>query len=164
MSKSNNNNNQMAAVGLAMAAAASLAFYLYLKQEDEEKVKVSSKPKKLSDEAPSSTAADRSLDVDSNLTPKTSNASPAKNSPKKLDDDSRLEEKKLHLQIEDLDKKGKAFFRNKQVRFAFWNTYYLLLTAGAISNAPIFCFHSFLTVSLFLSGSSWKPHKHLRKR
>jgi len=95
-----------------MAAAASLAFYFYTQQHEEESVAVSSKSKKLDDEP--SASADRSLDVDSNLTPKMSNASPEKMPPKKLDEDTRMEEKRLHANIEELDKKGKAFFKNKQ--------------------------------------------------
>jgi cell division protein FtsN len=151
MSKSNN-NNQTVAIALAMAAAASLALYFYMHQEDEETVKASSKSKKL-DDVPSS-PADRSLDVDSNLTPKTSNATPEKNPPKKLDEDARLEEKRLHARIEELDKKGKALFRNRQVRFElFWTSHSQQAGARSCDILKYHCsfIYSFSDSFIFLS-------------
>ena len=158
MSKANN-NNQVAIAGLALAAAASLALYFYFNNE-EEKVAIEGKAKKLEDDVPvsvPSSSTDRSLDVDSNLTPKTSNASPVKPKKKKLDDDDRLEEKKLHAKIEELDKTGKAFFKEKKVSMRFG--------AGLSKSLWIGAFQYWLIhVCFSATRSTWRRRKHSRKR
>jgi hypothetical protein len=107
-----NQNTQLIVLGLAAAAAASLLFLWLQQQKDNEKAAVPSSKKVFDDDdemTGRSMASDTSTTKASNATTSTS-TKPAK----KLDDE--WDEKTLHAKIEELDKKGKAYFKNKQVR------------------------------------------------
>jgi uncharacterized protein HemX len=111
MAKSNK-NTQLVVAGLAAAAAAGIIYY-WLQQQQQNPA--TAKSKKLDDNN------DRSIDVRSDDTVQTSNASgtatnTTTGSPTKKLDDDRLDEKALHAKIEELDKKGKTYFKDKQVR------------------------------------------------
>lgn len=97
-------------MSLAAAAAASLLYYAwYQQQEKVPEQKKAAKTLEGDDEINNS----RSIDTenDSVATAKSANISPAKTL-----DDGKIDHAALHAKIEELDKKGKAFFRNKQVR------------------------------------------------
>ena len=85
--------------GLATAVVISLALYLYTQQEEEVKSEKKAPP--------SSPPSTRSIPEDK--TPKTKNTTPPPLST------SSMDEQTLHSQIEELDKKGKALFKKKQV-------------------------------------------------
>jgi uncharacterized protein HemX len=96
---SNSKNTQLLLAGLVAAAALGLVLY-YASASSTAKESTATKPtKKLDvDDNPKKPSSSRSVDV----TPKKSNL-------------SDTDEKKMHSKIEELDKKGKALFKNKQV-------------------------------------------------
>jgi hypothetical protein len=106
-SKSMIKNTQLLVAGLVAAATLGLVYYLATSSSTESaSSSSSSKKKKLLDEddgANDKQRGSRSVDFSSDSTPKKSN-------------ESIPEEKQMHAKIEELDKKGKALFKNKQVR------------------------------------------------
>lgn len=109
----------MIVAGLATAAVVSLLVYYVASSKQSA---LARKKKKLDDDDDDGHVAkaggkNRSIDfkdieTSSDSTPKKSNES----STKARTSPSAAEEKEIHLTIEALDKKGKAFFKNKQVR------------------------------------------------
>ena len=96
---SKNKNTQLLVVGLV--AAVSVSLILYYSSKSSSTAKEPTKKKKLDDDAAASKGSgSRSID----LTPKKSNRT------------DTTDEKEMHAKIEELDKKGKALFKNKQVR------------------------------------------------
>ena len=89
---SKSKNTQLLVAGLVAAATVSLVLYY----TSTTKATAPSKKKDVDDATTKS--SNRSIDV----TPKKSNR-------------SDVEEKEMHAKIEELDKKGKALFKNKQV-------------------------------------------------
>jgi len=97
-------NTQIVAAGLATAAVVSILYFWYSsKQED---ALMNKKKLLVGDDSSASTPNRGGKDE---KTPLTKNG--------KKDD-----EKNLHVQIEDLDKQGKALFKNKQVSELFFGT------------------------------------------
>jgi hypothetical protein len=92
---SKSKNTQLLVAGLVAAATVSLVLYFATSSS---KATVPSKKKKLDDDNSTKKSSNRSIDV----TPKKSNR-------------SDVDEKEMHAKIEELDKKGKALFKNKQV-------------------------------------------------
>jgi hypothetical protein len=125
MSKSNNN---MVIVGLAAAASVSLIFYLVTQQnakaEAEKKTVGSEKRTATASSEKTSSQKSRGLDlpsasagaVDTPRTPAPEAVSVEDKTPKVKNIKKSEENKSLHNQIEELDKKGKVLFKNKQVR------------------------------------------------
>ena len=118
-------DNQVIMIGLAAAAAASLLYYFAFAQTSA-KEEVQKKTKRLDDDddrdmiQPSS-SKDRSISsVNSLGTEKASNisAATAARAEEKNRELEKLDDKTLHAKIEEMDKKGKALFKNKQVRDA----------------------------------------------
>ena len=101
-----NQNQQFIFIGLAAIAAAGVLFLLS-QQATAKSVSKDDDEKSGSKDTSGSKGQDRSLDTS---TVKTSNKSSTKTA------SGKMEEKELHAQIEELDKKGKAYFKNKQVR------------------------------------------------
>jgi SLT domain-containing protein len=107
-------------MGLAAAAAASILLYMAYQQPN---AKDSSSSHKSLDRggAPSttgtSTTATSSSSSESVNTDKASNTAAAKRvAQKNAQVDGKMDDKTLHAKIEEMDKKGKALFKNKQVR------------------------------------------------
>jgi cytoskeletal protein RodZ len=128
-------NNQMVIVGLAAAASVSMLFYFYSQQQKQsekslEKTVGSEKhttsteiPKSRSVQAPAATSSsttDNTTASGTSTPPRSKMDAPEINAndktPKVKNTISKSDEKNLHSQIEELDKKGKVLFKNKQVR------------------------------------------------
>jgi hypothetical protein len=98
-------NTQLLLAGLVAAAAVGLVLYYATSASSTAKESTKKKTKKLLDDddpKTSDTTSTKSSSRSVDLTPRKSNLSHA-------------DEKKMHLKIEELDKKGKALFKNKQV-------------------------------------------------
>ena len=106
-----NNNSQLLIAGLAAAATASLLYYLIFanaseKTDADAEAKAKAKAKALAMDAPGKATSPSAKSA----AKKSEMAASPSSSGGKLDD------KALHAKIEELDKKGKALFKNKQVR------------------------------------------------
>lgn len=111
MSKLNKQHTQFLLMGLAAVAAAGVLFYL-TKESATAKSGPKDGGKTGAAGGDASKAKDRSLDTS---TVKTSNTSSSKSSEPKKTTSGTMDEKELHAKIEELDRKGKGFFKNKQV-------------------------------------------------
>jgi FtsZ-interacting cell division protein ZipA len=109
-SKSSSKQIQLIVVGLVAAVTISLVYYVSTSSSSSSASKgtaPSSTKKKLDDDADNSNnnkSTGRSV----------GGVSPSDSTPKKSNE-SMPEEKEMHTKIEELDKKGKALFKNKQV-------------------------------------------------
>ena len=105
-------------MGLAAAAAASIVLYIAYQQQPSAKDGQSSSPKKSLDRgAPSTGTSTTKSSGESVSTDKASNTAAAKRvAQKNAEVDGKMDDKTLHANIEEMDKKGKALFKNKQVR------------------------------------------------
>jgi hypothetical protein len=100
--------------GLASAASISLLLYYLSKQR-----KLTEKQKSVTSQSsePLSTAKSKSAEgKGGDKTPVRTNASSSASTVETVSEDKDVDEKSLHLRIEELDKKGKAFFKEKKVR------------------------------------------------
>lgn len=107
-------NTQVIFVGLAAVAAAGVLYYLSRQAP--------SKAKSLDDDgdmADDDTVKAKGRSV--GITSKGPSSSPVKSAPDTMKSDekatSKMDEKDLHAKIEELDTKGKVFFKNKQVGY-----------------------------------------------
>ena len=116
---------QLLVAGLAAATVISLLAY-YAVSNKSTVIATKPKKKKLDDDDSDVGKQSRSVDfadTSSDATPKKSNETGSKSKmPKKSP--TAGEEKQIHSKIEELDKKGKAFFKNKQVRFCRCRPFY----------------------------------------
>lgn len=116
-----NQNTQFLLMGLAAIAAAGVLYYLL--QQESSLGTVKATKKKLADE--DDLADDDTVQAKGGTSTSTASSSTAKTLKTTSKDSSatsskssaadRMDEKDLHAKIEELDKKGKAFFKNKQV-------------------------------------------------
>jgi hypothetical protein len=127
MSRSNASQQQtMVVAGLATAAAVSLLYYYWFTQETS---LVENKTKKLSDDddtakpSISSRGGVGSTDTGTRISTVTTPLKETAQQPSdpmdktpQTKNSKKDENKNLHAEIEELDKKGKALFKNKQVR------------------------------------------------
>lgn len=104
---SNSKDSKFLFIALAAVAAAGLVYVMWQENEKESPEKVN---KELPEEKEHSGKAFN--DQASQSTTKDSNTGTAN----KVVDGDKMDEKALHSKIEELDKKGKAYFKNKQVR------------------------------------------------
>ena len=141
-----NQNQQFILIGLAAVAAAGVFFFLS-QQATAKSVSKDDDGKSGSKDTSVSKGQDRSLDTS---TVKTSNKSSIKATKTAS---GKMEEKELHAQIEELDKKGKAYFKNKQVRK---NTGRLNDSIGISVCSPL--------GSVLFICSSWRQLRHSRRR
>jgi hypothetical protein len=111
------NSSQMIMVGLAAAASLSLVYFLLTRDQDEKaKAETKQKPTKALDNE-----GKKSKSISPGSTPPISNTSDdaarAEEKNKEISQPgNNMEEKALHAKIEEMDKKGKALFKDKQVR------------------------------------------------
>ena len=127
MSRTNNNKQYAVWMGVTALAAASVYYYYYVSQQQQQ---LSPKKKKLLDDD-STTKKDphdlsdditvkskgRSFDMgDRSATTTTTTTTRSDDPSSSAVEPSSMDETTLHARIEELDKKGKSFFKNKQVR------------------------------------------------
>ena len=134
-----NQNTQYVVLGLAAAAAAGLVFLWFQQQK-------------------ATTGPSKKLDDSEDFSQATTKASNATTTAKKLDDEDRMDEKALHAKIEELDKKGKAYFKGKKVRI-FLHLFLAVLPCKCSSPFQIVSLP--VGYSLFLV-SFWRPQKPLQ--
>jgi hypothetical protein len=104
-------DNQMIIMGLAAVAAAGLLYVAFNQQKKAAEEKII---KKLpGDDDAISQRSEDAISGRSEDTAKRSNTNTATDS---KTESKTLDEKTLHAKIEEFDKKGKAYFKNKQVR------------------------------------------------
>lgn len=105
-------------MGLAAAAAASILLYMAYQQQPSAKDGPSSTPQKSLDRGASSTGTSTTKSSGESVsTDLASNTAAAKRvAQKNAEVDGKMDDKALHAKIEEMDKKGKALFKNKQVR------------------------------------------------
>ena len=108
---SSSKDNRFLFFALAAVAAAGLAYVMM--QEIGTDSKETQQVKKLEDDIPDAVSEKTSNDDETDQEPaKTSTTETTK----KVVESNSLDEKALHSKIEELDKKGKAYFKNKQVK------------------------------------------------
>ena len=151
-------NTKYLLMSLAALAAAGVAYYLLQQQE--------SKAKSLDDD-------DDMADAETVRAKGRSTTTATKSIPmsqtSKDSSSGKLDEKELHATIEELDKKGKAFFKNKQVGRTRWTSF--LIKRSQRQNVLnmltcYFClgvcpYHFFLFRGKM--DSFWKRPRHLRR-
>lgn len=127
-----NQNTQLIVMGLAALTTAGLIYLLRQQQK-----------------ASADDFSYKKLD-DDEMTAKASNATG-----KKLDYGGRMDEKALHSEIEELDKKGKAYFKNKQVRVPPFEPfdYCFPFSCGVL-----------IVCKFFFTTSLWRLQKPSRQR
>lgn len=127
--RSNNTNQQqhqqqLVFVALAAAATASLAYYYYRIQKStsgsDEYDELGKKIKKVAKQTIDSSTSKTKNDVSATTTSKSTASSVKKSKEVSFDDATTdntmiMDEKKLHAMIEEIDKRGKILFKNKQV-------------------------------------------------
>ncbi len=101
-------------MGLAAVAAAGVCYYLSAQQISSAKAKALDSDDGLADD---DTIPAKGSSTTTTKSKATKGTTDLKTSTKKRDVDTtdRMDEKELHTKIEELDKKGKAFFKDKQV-------------------------------------------------
>ena len=145
---------QLVVAGFAAAATISLLYYWYSTSSNKEKVKAKSSSKYHQDKKVSSSRGVAPSKTPPPPTGADSTPNIRRSQRESLNDKTPLvknttkqDEKALHAKIEDLDKKGKALFKNKQVR-------YFLLMVGSYSCWRCCSSHSLL----ILSYPTVQPH------
>jgi hypothetical protein len=116
---SSRKNTQLLVSGLVAAATLGLIVYFATRPA----AATTTRKKKLDDDGGGRPSTGRSVnfaETGSDATPRKSNESSSRSGGGSGSvNSSPSEEKELHTKIEELDKKGKAFFKNKQVRSSF---------------------------------------------
>jgi len=108
---SSSKDNRFLFFALAAVAAAGLAYVMM--QESGTDSKETQEVKKLEDDIPDAVSEKASNDDETDQEPAKTSTS---ETTKKVVESNSLDEKALHSKIEELDKKGKAYFKNKQVK------------------------------------------------
>jgi len=113
---SQNKNTQYVVMGMLAVAAAGVVYYVSKQQQSTTKSKKLDDDNDLSDDV-TVKAKGRSFDFSGvkSTTVDSTEDDDMNNKEKSVEPIGEMDEKTLHARIEDLDKKGKAFFKNKQV-------------------------------------------------
>jgi hypothetical protein len=163
-------------MGLAAVSAISVVYYFSKQQSSKPKKKLDDRdnddyPPDLSDDI---TVKSKGRSFDASETIKSSKA--ASDATVTDPSDVQMDEKTLHAKIEELDKKGKAFFKNKQVSLS-WSLRLVVsdsrsigfhahsrITVGSPNTIIVFCLAPFVLSKMLVSrggsGIHRGPHAH----